>query len=92
MVRLRAKRSHERRGFEIWVADSGPGVAKDIRERVWDPLFTTKTDDSGKAVGTGLGLALVNAVVQDTEGARGVDRDPKLGGARFTVWLPDAGA
>jgi signal transduction histidine kinase len=91
-VRLRSKSTSGRRGFDIIVSDSGPGIAKGIQDRVWDPLFTTKTDDSGKAVGTGLGLALVNAVVLDTEGARAVDVDSKLGGARFSVWLPDAGA
>lgn len=90
-VRLRAKERDRRQGFEIVVADSGPGIAKGVLDRIWDPLFTTKTDDSGKAVGTGLGLALVNAVVQDSGGVREVDQDPTLGGARFTVWLPDAG-
>jgi signal transduction histidine kinase len=91
-VRLKPKVNYSRRGFELVVADSGPGVARGIKDRIWDPLFTTKTDEGGKSIGTGLGLALVNAVVQDTEGVRAVDDDPKLGGARFTVWLPDAGA
>ncbi|HEY6349553.1 MAG TPA: ATP-binding protein [Candidatus Angelobacter sp.] len=92
IVRLKSRKNEERRGFDLIVADSGPGVAKSIRERIWDPLFTTKTDDTGKEIGTGLGLALVNAVVQDMEGTRAVDQDPKLGGARFSVWFPDAGA
>jgi signal transduction histidine kinase len=91
-VRLRPKQNHGRPGFDLVVADSGPGVGKAIRDRIWDPLFTTKTDDTGKPIGTGLGLALVNAVVQDTEGTRTVDDDSKLGGARFAIWLPDAGA
>lgn len=89
-VKLRARSHQKRQGFELSVADSGPGVAKDIRDRVWEPLFTTKTDDGGKAIGTGLGLALVNAVVQDAEGFRAIERDTKLGGACITVWLPDA--
>jgi signal transduction histidine kinase len=92
VVTLRPRKSQGRRGFDLVVADSGPGVAKAIRERIWDPLFTTKTDDSGKEIGTGLGLALVNAVVQDMEGTRSIDVDPKLKGARFSVWFPDAGA
>jgi signal transduction histidine kinase len=92
IVKLRPKSAQGRRGFELTVSDSGPGVAKALIERVWDPLFTTKTDDSGKAIGTGLGLALVSAVVHDTEGSRSIDRDLKLGGAKFAVWLPDAGA
>lgn len=92
IVRVRARNHDGRRGFDIMVSDSGPGVADNLQERIWDPLFTTKTDEHGRSVGTGLGLALINAVVQDTEGSRGVDDDPKLGGARFTIWLPDAGA
>jgi signal transduction histidine kinase len=92
VVRLRSKKSQNRRGFDLIVADSGPGVAKAIRERVWDPLFTTKTDDSGREIGTGLGLSLVNSVVQDMEGTRSIDQDPELRGARFAVWFPDAGA
>jgi signal transduction histidine kinase len=92
VVRLRPRKDQGRRGFDLVVADSGPGVAKAIRERIWDPLFTTKTDDSGKEIGTGLGLALVNAVVQDMEGTRNIDEDPKLKGARFAIWFPDAGA
>lgn len=92
VVRLRAKQLDGRRGFDIFVADTGPGVPPDARQRVWDPLFTTRTDDGGKAIGTGLGLALINAVVQDAEGVREVDADSRLGGARFRVWLPDAGA
>jgi signal transduction histidine kinase len=92
VVRLRAKQQDGRPGFDIVVADSGPGVPQDARQRVWDPLFTTKTDDSGKAIGTGLGLALINAVVQDAEGIREIDADSRIGGARFRIWLPGAGA
>jgi signal transduction histidine kinase len=92
VVRLRPRGNQGRRGFDLVVSDSGPGVGKAIRDRIWDPLFTTKTDDSGKEIGTGLGLALVNAVVQDMEGTRHIDEDPKLKGARFAVWFPDAGA
>ncbi|MBI1765276.1 MAG: sensor histidine kinase [Acidobacteria bacterium] len=75
-------------GFEIVVADSGPGVAKEFRDRIWTPLFTTKTDADGNQVGTGLGLAIVQSVVNDLKGSRKVDTDPDLKGARVTVWLP----
>lgn len=92
VVSLGPRMMQGRRGFDLVVADSGPGIAKAIRDRIWDPLFTTKTDDSGKEIGTGLGLALINAVVQDTEGMRSITSDSELGGARFTIWFPDAGA
>ena len=73
------------RGVEIVVADSGPGVAAGNIERVWEPLFTTKTEDNP---GTGLGLTIVRDVVEEMRGMRKVDRDPDLKGARFTIWLP----
>lgn len=91
-VTLRSRKSLSRRGFDLVVADSGPGVAPAIRDRIWDPLFTTKTDETGKEIGTGLGLALVTAVVQDMEGTRSIEQDARLKGARFTIWFPDAGA
>lgn len=75
-------------GFEIVVSDSGPGVAKEFRERVWEPLFTKKTDADGNLVGTGLGLAIVQSVINELKGSRRVDTDPELKGARFSVWLP----
>jgi signal transduction histidine kinase len=92
IVKVQSRISQNRRGFDLIVADSGPGVSRPNRDRIWDPLFTTKTDDKGREIGTGLGLALVNSVVQDMEGTRAIDSDPKLGGARFTIWFPDAGA
>jgi len=83
-----SKREHEGEpGMELVVSDSGPGVAPRLREQVWEPLFSTKLDRLGRAEGTGLGLSIVDAVVKDVGGTRTIDTDPKLGGARFTVWL-----
>jgi signal transduction histidine kinase len=48
------------RWVELWVADTGPGMAPEVLSRVLEPFFTTK--DAGK--GTGLGLAIVDAIVQ----------------------------
>lgn len=87
-VRLRPRAKGSKTGFELTVGDSGPGVSRRLRERIWEPLFSTKTDEGGKLLGTGLGLALVSAVVQDVDGERSVETDPSLGGARFSVWLP----
>ena len=65
---------------EIAIADNGPGIAPENRDRVWDPNFTTRKR------GTGLGLALVRQTVR----AHGGDvelRDTE-GGACFVVRLP----
>lgn len=64
----------------VHVDDSGPGIAADARERVFEPYFTTKDH------GTGLGLAIVRRIVFDHEGSVSVGESP-LGGARFTVRL-----
>ena len=63
------------------VADDGPGVAPDDRERLFVPHFSTKKR------GSGLGLAIVSRIVQEHLGAiRAEDNRPR--GARFVVELP----
>lgn len=81
-------RQNGKTGVRLAVGDSGSGVNKEFEERVWEPLFTTRTVDNGSVAGTGLGLSIVQSVVDDHKGSRGVSRDPKLKGALFSVWLP----
>jgi nitrogen fixation/metabolism regulation signal transduction histidine kinase len=66
----------------IVVEDDGPGVPEAVRERVFDPYFTTKPD------GTGLGLAIVKKIVVEHNGAITAERSERLGGAAFVVELP----
>ncbi|MBG6129524.1 signal transduction histidine kinase [Aquimarina sp. EL_43] len=75
-------------GFEIVVSDSGNGVHEDFREIIWEALHTTKTDSKGNEIGTGLGLTIVQSIIDDLDGSREVENDKKLKGARFTIWLP----
>jgi len=71
-------------GFvEVRVLDSGPGIAPEHVERIWEPDFTTKSR------GTGLGLALVRQTVQAHGGKVGARNRPE-GGAEFRVVLPIA--
>jgi signal transduction histidine kinase len=80
---------HESRsGYFITVSDTGPGVADEYRQKIWEPLFSTKMDRNGKQVGTGLGLTIVKSIIEDMHGTYIVDRDPTLKGARFKIWLP----
>lgn len=72
-------------GALLYVADDGPGVPEEDRERVFDPFFTTK--DPGQ--GTGLGLAVVARTVHQSGGTVWVDR-AREGGAVFKVFLPFA--
>ncbi len=64
----------------IRVSDNGPGVPADFRERIFDPFFTTREG------GTGLGLAVVQAVLLEHGGSvRCGDAGP---GASFELLLP----
>ncbi len=73
-------------GVQLWVADSGPGIATEDRDAIFDPFYTTK--EPGK--GTGLGLAIVNRTVHELGGVVWID-DAREGGAAFKIFLPDAG-
>ncbi len=67
--------------LEVEVEDSGPGLPAEVRERIFEPFFSTKTG------GTGLGLALVKKTAQDHGG--GVRLDSPAGGrTRAVLWLP----
>ena len=76
-------------GYSLIVSDSGPGVHEKLRSIIWEPTFTTKTVEKGAAEeGTGMGLAIINGIVEEMNGLRKVDTDATLGGARFEIWLP----
>ncbi len=71
-------------GVSIEISDNGLGVPSAIRDRIFKPFFTTK--EVGK--GTGLGLAICREFAERHQGFMQVEDDAKLGGAKFTVWLP----
>ena len=71
--------------FEI--SDTGPGIAPQHLERIWDPFFTTKPPGKG----TGLGLSIAQRAVQSHGGS--IEVHTATGqGARFTVELPHQGS
>ena len=70
------------------VEDCGPGIPESIRDRIFEPFFSTK--DDGHRSGSGLGLSIVAAVVEDHRGVIDLQTGPE--GTRFTVWLPAASA
>ncbi|MFJ5228585.1 ATP-binding protein [Kitasatospora sp. NPDC088391] len=71
----------------VEVADSGPGIPADLRERVFEEGWSSKTAPAHRP--RGLGLALVRRLVERGGGRLAVGTGP-LGGARFTVELPEA--
>jgi PAS domain S-box-containing protein len=73
----------ERESLELIVADTGPGIPPEDRERIFDPYFSTRKR------GTGLGLAIVSRIVAEHQGRIRVQENlPR--GARFVVELPTA--
>src|SRR5207248_10721892 len=75
----------EGRGESVWIAvdDSGPGIDPGVRQRIFEPFFSTK------ASGSGLGLPIVHAIVTQHGGAVGVEASP-LRGARLWFTHPRA--
>lgn len=87
-VELKTQSHEDKKGFLLSVSDSGPGVPKDKRSQIWEPLYSTKADAKGRTQGTGLGLTIVDSIIKDAGGWRSVDKDDTLGGAHFEIWLP----
>lgn len=67
--------------MEICVIDNGPGVASDIRDKLFTPFFTTRRD------GTGLGLAIVNAVARAHGGSVRLESSEGMG-SEFIIRIP----
>ncbi len=66
---------------KIAIEDSGPGISKEVLEKIWVPFFTTKD------MGTGLGLGVVKNIIKSHEGRIDIENLPE-GGTRVAIDLP----
>jgi len=71
------------RGVRVSVTDDGPGIAEEVRDRVFEPFFTTHSDEQH----SGLGLATVKRTVEQLGGTVSLDTDFDAG-TRIHVDLP----
>jgi signal transduction histidine kinase len=84
-LRVRLKQRGPLRG--IAVEDDGPGIPSEIREKIFDPFFSTKPSGQG----TGLGLTVARTIADRHHGALEFDF-PRSGGTVATLWLPTPSA
>jgi signal transduction histidine kinase len=69
-------------GYTVSVQDNGPGIPAQLKEKIFDPFYSTKEG------GTGLGLSISRKIVESYGGTLLLS-DAETGGACFTVFLPE---
>ncbi len=80
-VEARPTTKGDRKGVELRLADTSPGVPEEMREEIFNPFVTTKK------TGVGLGLSIVSKIVDGHHGSIHVENAP-AGGAVFTLFFP----
>ncbi|RMG73268.1 MAG: HAMP domain-containing protein [Nitrospirae bacterium] len=74
-------------GVVFSVADSGPGIPEEYRERIFDRFQQARLPNSSLYKGTGLGLSIVKNIINGHGGRVWVEKAPS-GGSLFRFWLP----
>jgi PAS domain S-box-containing protein len=80
---IKAQFETEKNQFDIRISDTGPGIAENLREKVFDFFFTTKAPGKG----TGLGLTITKNIITLHGGNITIDCPPE-GGTTFIIELP----
>lgn len=73
--------------YSLSVEDNGKGIEPEEIEKIFNRFYSNRTD-SEKQNHSGLGLSIVKAVVENSEGKILVEKSTVLGGAKFTVLFP----
>jgi len=87
--KVRVTSWQDARGIYLAVDDSGPGIANEERERVFEPFYRIATDEGVE--GCGIGLSIVRSVVRAHGGEISLS-DSELGGLRVVVRFPSLAA
>jgi len=82
-VEVSPTESNGRRGIEVRIEDTGPGIPLDLREQIFNPFFTTKDN------GVGLGLSIVSKIMDEHQGSIRVE-DIQGHGTCFVLFFPAA--
>ncbi len=85
--RLEVQARQEGRDVVLRVADTGTGMAPEVKRHIFEAFFTTKPSGSG----TGLGLAICKEIARALKGRIDVESEPGKGSS-FTVRFPVAEA
>ena len=80
-VQLEQVATHEGDRLLISVEDTGGGMPPSVRDRIFEPFFTTKGEK-----GTGLGLAVIRSIMEETGGRLEVETTPGVGTRMKTFW------
>ena len=81
--RIRVRTGRSAKGVEVQISDTGPGIASLHLTRIFEPMFTTRTEHGHR----GLGLTIAHAIVRDHGGVFDVHSDAGEGAA-FTLSFP----
>jgi PAS domain S-box-containing protein len=79
LIRISTRKENDH--VAIRVEDSGPGIAEEMREQVFEPFFTTRGQ------GMGIGLIICKRIAADHRGDITISASP-LGGAQFNIMIP----
>lgn len=82
LISIRTQAADDR--IQVAITDNGPGIPEELREKIFQPNVTTKVE--GLSFGLGLGLSIVQKIVQTYRGTVAVESRP--GATTFIIELP----
>lgn len=87
-ITLTLQLQQQQNDWHIAIEDDGPGIPAAMREEILKPFFRLEASRNKQGGGFGLGLAIVQRIVQWHQGSISVSNSATLGGARFCLRLP----